>query len=186
MIARSRLLLSTAAGLMLTSILSGAVVTYEAAYHLFPDRPTRLAVEAESLVNALKDAETGQRGFLISGKEAFLQPHQEALPEIQRCLGNLHALADKDDPRVKRLAVLTNAKLDELKALIDARRSGADRGTFDISAGKATMDSIRATSASLVADEGRKVASQTIVQVVVSVLLVATIVFVAIAIILLR
>ena len=37
-----------------------------------------------ALLSSLKDAETGQRGFLLTGEDRYLDPYRQALTEIQR------------------------------------------------------------------------------------------------------
>src|SRR5712691_10631023 len=43
---------------------------------------TRIALA--NLVSSLKDAETGQRGFVITGNESFLEPYQAALVSVDK------------------------------------------------------------------------------------------------------
>ena len=54
--------------------------------------------EFDALLSALKDAETGERGFIITGKEKYLAPYNEALSLIDRKLSRLRWL-NKDDTR---------------------------------------------------------------------------------------
>ena len=50
----------------------------------------------DGLMSSLKDAETGQRGYIITGNESYLEPYQAALPEISRSLDLVKRLtADK-------------------------------------------------------------------------------------------
>src|SRR5258705_8328482 len=46
----------------------------------------------DALMLALKDAETGQRGYLLTGKEEYLAPYVAALAAIDRLLGDLKPL----------------------------------------------------------------------------------------------
>ena len=47
--------------------------------------------EIERLLSVLKDAETGQRGYVITGKDSYLAPYNDALKEIKPALDHLHA-----------------------------------------------------------------------------------------------
>ena len=42
-----------------------------------------------SLLSALKDAETGQRGYLLTGRTDYLEPYNSALSVVRRNLEQL-------------------------------------------------------------------------------------------------
>src|SRR3954453_22374232 len=72
----------------------------------------------DALMLALKDAETGQRGYLLTGKEEYLAPYSEALGTIDRLLRSLKFLTADDAvlrQRLGRLDDLVARKLAELK-----------------------------------------------------------------------
>src|SRR4051812_3112754 len=58
------------------------------------------------LVSAVKDAETGQRGFVITADEAFLEPFRASLPEIARVTSDLRALTADNESQQRRLVLL--------------------------------------------------------------------------------
>jgi PAS domain S-box-containing protein len=108
-----------------------AVLSYRA-WVLFDRRSDQVAVsqevtaETNALLSALKDAETGQRGYLLSGRDQYLQPYQRALNEVPADLDRLTAAtATRPDQtgRVNALRPLIAEKLAELKRTIDLRRS---------------------------------------------------------------
>src|ERR1700683_4738480 len=79
---------------------------------------TRIEVDAlHSYLTAMEDAETGQRGFLLTGNETYLAPYTVATSEIADRLARL-AEQTKEDPDcvllMQQLNSLTSAKLDEL------------------------------------------------------------------------
>src|ERR1035438_3768353 len=49
----------------------------------------QIAEDANALLSALKDAETGQRGFLLTGREAYLDPYRTAVEGVPVALGHL-------------------------------------------------------------------------------------------------
>jgi methyl-accepting chemotaxis protein len=102
------------------------------------------------LLSELKDAETGQRGYLITGTEPYLEPYQSALVQIRRSFDEVRRLT-ADNPAQQRrfsaLQPLIDAKLAELKQTIDLRRAdGFDAAVKVVlsNVGKTTMDQIRA------------------------------------------
>ena len=48
--------------------------------------------DADDLLSDLKDAETGQRGYVLTGDESFLQPYSAVLESIPARLKALHQL----------------------------------------------------------------------------------------------
>ncbi len=100
------------------------------------------------LLLAVTDAETGQRGYVLTGDPAYLAPYQEALKTIPGeldTLGNSNASPGMRE-KAMRLRGLIQAKLDELRRSVDLRREGAIEGSVDIvksGKGAALMTSIR-------------------------------------------
>lgn len=75
--------------------------------------------------SAIQDAETGERGFLISGDETYLYPYHIAIVDINVQLGHLLQLdADVQTqlPRIYMLTQLTQAKLAQLEKTIELRQ----------------------------------------------------------------
>lgn len=110
----------------------------------------QVRTELSDLLSLMKDAETGQRGYLITADEAYLAPYQAALTLVKATQDDLRRLtADNPDQQRRLMAAssLIDAKLAELKQTIDLRR----REGFDAAAkvvttnvGKAAMDQLRA------------------------------------------
>jgi PAS domain S-box-containing protein len=100
-----------------------------------------------ALLSHLKDAETAQRGYLLTGNPDFLQPYEPARAAILR---QLEGMANADPPKAAVLRVndLARAKIAELDRTIVAARQG-DRAKaiamVDSGQGKRLMDGLRAT-----------------------------------------
>ena len=109
----------------------------------------QVRVELADLLSELKDAETGQRGYLLTGVDSYLQPYETALPEIKTTFANVATLtADNplQKPRLARLSQLIDAKLAELKQTIELRRTQDLEAALKIvldNTGKTLMDQIR-------------------------------------------
>ena len=104
----------------------------------------------ERLFSLAQDAETGQRGFVITGKERYLAPYNDALPRVQPGIGEIKKLGSSDNPnqqrRIEILNPLVAGKLAELQTVIDLRRAkGFEPAMREVSTdkGKKTMDGIR-------------------------------------------
>ena len=83
--------------------------------------------ETERLKSLLVDAETGQRGYLYTGDEHYLEPYNRASQEIDAQLDRVAALTADialQRSQVQRLRDLCHAKLKELADTIAMARSG--------------------------------------------------------------
>src|SRR5690242_11359815 len=75
---------------------------------------------------AVRSAESGQRGYLLTGDEAYLAPYERAINRVGSLQGELqHLTADNpvQQQRVGILAPLVQRKLEELAQTIQLRRS---------------------------------------------------------------
>src|SRR5712692_9712099 len=117
----------------------------------------QVADETEALLSSVTDAETGERGFLLTGDRRYLEPYDKALLIIPRQLQRLATLtaAHRQGGRVKRLEALVGAKLALLKQAIDARTSQAT-AAIDVERadlGKRAMDQIRQVCSEISSEE---------------------------------
>jgi len=115
--------------------------------------------QLDSLMGRATDGETGERGFLITGQETYLEPYILFTTTIDTLYTNLVSLT-ADDPiqraQVLRLRSLLDARQQELKNIIQLRRDrGLDRvrGSSDFDLGKAIHDQIREVVSILSAQE---------------------------------
>lgn len=103
----------------------------------------------ESIKTALLDAETGQRGYLITGDEQYLAPYQEARDNYKSQLEKLRdQTADNPEQQaaVPQLDQLMTAAFDQMKKTIDLRKNkGRDIGLDSpaLGVGKQIMDDSR-------------------------------------------
>jgi methyl-accepting chemotaxis protein len=101
------------------------------------------------VVSQLKDAETGQRGYVITGDEAYLEPYHTGSSEVLIVVKELRKLTADNANQQKRIDVaepLINAKLAELKQTVNLRRAGnVDEAVKTVRAGegKRVMDDLR-------------------------------------------
>lgn len=88
---------------------------------------TREVVDSiDQLLSSVTDAETGQRGFLLTGEDRYLQPYNQALQVIPNQLGAVKRLLaghENESGNLARLDHLVGQKLAELRQTIDVRRT---------------------------------------------------------------
>src|SRR5580698_6872837 len=103
----------------------------------------------EDVLSTVRDAETGQRGYLLTDKESYLGPYNAAAQEIGPRFDVLRRLTNDNPAQQDRLATLKqhiDAKLAELKQTIDLRqtqRQAAALAVVQSDRGKQDMDAIR-------------------------------------------
>ena len=107
----------------------------------------------------MQDAETGQRGYIVTGEDRYLDPYRSATAAIDGKLRDLKELT-ADNPaqqrRLETLGPLVSQKLGELKETIDLRRDkGVDaaRQVVLSDRGKTLMDQIRGVLAEMENEE---------------------------------
>jgi PAS domain S-box-containing protein len=100
----------------------------------------------EKLLSVMKDAETGQRGFLLSGRVSYLEPYRGAFREAKQLTGQLTVLtADNPGQQNNILVVrrILNQRFGILQQLIDKKQNGGAILIPDLDSGKAAMDDLR-------------------------------------------
>ena len=118
------------------------------------------------LLSELKDAETGQRGFLLTGLESFLEPYDSARASLSGSLATLRRLTVHPDQQrnLETLEPLVTQKLDLMAKTIALKRAGQVDEAVEIvrgGRGKVTMDRLRATIAEMNVVEARLLEEQT-------------------------
>ncbi|MEK6611236.1 MAG: PAS domain S-box protein, partial [Gemmatimonadota bacterium] len=113
---------------------------------------------ANDLLSAMKDAETGQRGFLLTGDEAFLEPYLAVRDSIALRVGTLRRLSAESATHkdLDALAPLLDAKLAGMAHLIELRRNqdvARAQALVSSGEGRRQMDAIRAVVRSVAATE---------------------------------
>jgi len=108
--------------------------------------------DLDSLNAQLVDAETGQRGYLLTGGDEYLEPYNQALGQLRDTLARLKTdhFEGRNLPQTQEIEALAQAKLAELQQTIVARRGGDIAGALRIvneGRGKMIMDRIRKLSA---------------------------------------
>src|SRR5450759_304608 len=111
---------------------------------------TRSILETnDKLLTAVTDAETSQRGFLLSGEERYLDPYNAAMkniPALQRSLDMLTRRYRVQYDRVSALKNLVPEKMDEMKHTIQLRREEGLEAALAVvrtDQGKDAMEQIR-------------------------------------------
>jgi len=134
----------------------------ETSYHRASEavQSTRLHVQARvdmrRVLQFITDAETAQRGYVLTGSEDFLQPYRtaiEALPKARQAVLAYLEQTGQDDER-RELSRLIEIKLSEVQTTVALRQSGsadASRTLVESGIGMEQMEALRLLMDGLVA-----------------------------------
>jgi CHASE3 domain sensor protein len=101
---------------------TAAVESFEWVSHTLENQRELATVEAR-----MSEAESGQRGYLLTGQPGFLAPYTVATSEVRTRLLNLRRLLADNPTQLRRLLMvesLSRAKLAELDSRISLERAG--------------------------------------------------------------
>jgi CHASE3 domain sensor protein len=141
--------------LMLSGIISFSYNRLLKEYRDDVDHTFQVMSAIDSALLDLQDAETGQRGFIITGDESYLAPFEAGRAKLSEVLSRLNQLASdnaEQRARIRTMGRLAEGKLGELEDTITTRkRDGLEPARLKVigSAGKETMDNIRSVAAEM-------------------------------------
>jgi CHASE3 domain sensor protein len=97
--------------------------------HDFAQRTQRILVSLQAILSTLQDAETGERGFVITGDPTFRQPYERAAHDLETRLSQLNALYGTagSPAAVAELSALSRRQLQYLDRLIELREQEGAR-----------------------------------------------------------
>jgi signal transduction histidine kinase/CheY-like chemotaxis protein len=113
----------------------------------------------KDLAIALRDAERGQRGYLLTGKDEYLGPYNAARDHIGLLQGELQKLTADNPAQQERLRALSPTiqhKLEELAQTVQARRDGGLESALRIvntDVGRSFMREAEVVLSGMLADE---------------------------------
>jgi signal transduction histidine kinase len=127
---------------------------------------TDTRVQLNSLLRALVDAETGKRGYLLTGRKAYLDPYQEGVAAAGKALVELRRAYAGDVERTAQLRALDDkvrAKLSELATTLDLYDQGKHeqwRAVLMSNIGMEKMQEVRVAATAMRDDESARVLAQ--------------------------
>lgn len=116
------------------------------------------------LLQTMLDAESGHRGYLLTGEEPYLEPYEKSIATVHTQLQQLRTALAGDAADATALAALTHQvsrKLSEMELSLQLSRKGnEDAWKFVLSTdvGKENMDAIRSQSNALIDAQGQQAA----------------------------
>ena len=122
----------------------------------FVTRQTQAVIAAERLLSTLKDLETGERGYALTGDPTYLEPYDQAEAGLDAAIGAVGGTAAE----TAQLTELVGAKRAFARTVIAARRDqGLESAQRLITTGqdKVSMDRVRVSVAALQDEASRRI-----------------------------
>ena len=108
------------------------------------------------LRRAMTDAETGERGYLLTGRKEYLDPYNRALADVTKELAALNLYYTKNpaaQPLMKRVTEIVGEKLSEMRTTLDLYAQGKEQAWHELllsNIGQEKMEALRTLSGDLV------------------------------------
>jgi PAS domain S-box-containing protein len=153
-------------GLLVALIVADSLVAYNNIEELYHAR-TRVGVSRQvqatlrEILSAVKDAETGVRGFVITGDEKYLEPYEAALRSIDAMVRRVSSMTQSNPIQQDRLPMLkqrVEERLLELSYTLEQQRTRGFQAAREVVVtdwGKITMDGLRTEVDGMYAEETR-------------------------------
>jgi len=102
--------------------------------------------DVDNIVSMLKDAETGQRGYLLTGNEAFLDPYDKSIKRTDSLFSRVMVATQSntfEQQRLKELRVIIDKRMEILLSTIRIKRNNGQISELSLLEGKKYMDDAR-------------------------------------------
>lgn len=118
----------------------------------------KIQIRLEQLISTLKDAETGQRGYIISRDSVFLEPYFSAKVNVQQIFSELKSLTTNHTQQYNNLdsiGILINLRFSLLAKSLDLIKDPSQMLNLsdNLRKGKKVMDLIRIQINKMIEDE---------------------------------
>ncbi|NML57101.1 response regulator [Chryseobacterium cheonjiense] len=138
-------------GLSLVILIASSVASYVSIQKQMDNRESlsksrRSITAVKDVLISLLDAETGNRGYQLTGRENFLDPFNRSLIEFPKAIERAKNLDITDDNQIRRLHELernVNTNISNLKHFVDNRKKGVVMSQQQVLMSKAYMDRCR-------------------------------------------
>jgi signal transduction histidine kinase len=176
--------------LLFVGYLSYVNITKFIEENAFINHTNLIIQKLERLASTVSNAETGQRGFIITGKPSYLDPYYAAVRGIKGQLQDLEKFMPNDiiKENLKPLTNLIDSKFNELGRTILLRQSDgfnavlpiilSDRGKSIMDKIRMNIDTIQSQESNLLSSEALRlqVDSRTIIDTILTAILIASVI----------
>ncbi len=168
-LSRSIIALLALAILLLLAVNAATFVMIQrtTAYNDTVDHSQQVRLAAKDMLSLLVDAETGQRGFMLTARPEYLRVHDRAVSTLPAVLTRLETLIGEDaelSPRLNLVQALYHERMLLLRETIDLTRAGRIGEAVSLirgGRGKALMDAMRVELTAIDAVEAQRLVERT-------------------------
>uniref|UniRef100_UPI001ABFDCF8 CHASE3 domain-containing protein n=1 Tax=Mucilaginibacter endophyticus TaxID=2675003 RepID=UPI001ABFDCF8 len=100
----------------------------------------------EKALSLMKDAETGQRGFLLTGKQHYLEPYRGASRRALDLVDEVDKLSSDYPEQQRNIALIQRImreRMTILQIFVTGKLAGKETDQLELDKGKAAMDALR-------------------------------------------
>lgn len=139
---------------LLVQSLNSLISTEDVLRHTFEVR-----LKVDEVFSMIKDAETGQRGFVITGQESYLEPYNTAISQIDTSIDELLLLNKGNQLQQNRVVIFREKiqrRIERLQQVIKVRRSESfvEAQSYVLTGiGKTEMDDVRSSADEITTEE---------------------------------
>ncbi|UZT98731.1 response regulator [Chryseobacterium fluminis] len=138
-------------GLSLVILIASSIASYMSIQNQMAHRESlsqsrRSITAVKDVLIALLDAETGNRGYQLTGKESFLEPYNRSLVDYPKAFERAKSLDIKDQSQLNRLNSLeknVTRNIDNLRYFVENRHKGIVMTQSQVLSSKTYMDKCR-------------------------------------------
>lgn len=138
-------------GLSLLLLIISSILSYISIHNLLQssdlvDHSNEVVSSLENIMSTMKDAETGQRGYLLTGRDEFLEPYTGAYGRAVTLANKVQGMTIDNARQQANIAEVKDIllkRLNILQQLLDKKRDGKVVTVDDLRAGKSAMDELR-------------------------------------------
>ncbi|MBS1527456.1 MAG: CHASE3 domain-containing protein, partial [Bacteroidetes bacterium] len=150
-------------GLSLLLLVAVSVASYISIHNLLEsarrvDHSKLVISKLEYVLSTMKDAETGQRGYLLTANDEFLLPYTGSQKKALYTIDEFKRLT-ADNPQQQanadNIKTIIQNRLGILQIVLDKKKAGGAIVAEDLLAGKSAMDELRQAVRRAEADENK-------------------------------
>lgn len=138
-------------GLSLLILIASSIASYWSIQKQMEHRENvsksrRAMTAVKDVLIALLDAETGNRGFQLTGKEDFLEPYNRSIQEYSKAIDLAKSLDVNDNQQLQRIKSLeqnVDGNMSNLKQFVENKRNGIAMTKDQMMLSKVYMDKCR-------------------------------------------
>jgi PAS domain S-box-containing protein len=138
-------------GISILMLVLVAVISYQTVERLLDSNravthSAHIVQKLEKALSLMTNAETGQRGYLLTGKPQFLEPYKGSPQQAIQIIDEVKALT-RDNPRQQQylgeIRQIMATRLNILQQIIEKKQAARFIPETDLEAGKQAMDALR-------------------------------------------